>query len=165
MIAAALAISMALSAGQYDRSWTPYDEADGKLTAAYDALAAHLSGANKLQLRDAERAWIGRRNAACGFEVKTGCATRFTVRRTAELEATLNATVTYRAMPDQQLLKLEVRMEDACRGGPEDADGPICRRRDKVVSQLESRGWCWGPDDADSEADRRWMRHGPHCRL
>lgn len=152
-----------LAVGQAD--WTDYDEADLKLGAAYSGLMANTPPADRLKVRVDERAWIARRNTACGREAKNSCSVRFTKQRTAELEAELGRTAWYRTLTAAPLLQLERTMDEQCRGGPsQDPDGPICARRDAVVRRLEVLGWCYGPDDAESNADRQWMRAGPRCR-
>lgn len=67
-----------------------------------------------------------------------------------------------------RLMIAESNAEDACREGlrpdgqAEDVDGPVCKHRDRLVTAIEKRGWCWGPDEA-IEADRQWMRVGRTC--
>jgi TPR repeat protein len=51
-------------------------------------------------------------------------------------------------------------LEDRCRGStdPEsEATHTACRELDNIVSQLRSKGWCFGTDD-QSEAERTWQQ-------
>jgi hypothetical protein len=150
-------------AAQHDQTWTSFDEADARLSAAYKAAMAVLEPRKRSALRQEERDWIMGRNAACGFEAKNDCATRRTWDRVRAVEGVMARTTVSPSMSDNQLLALERRLDDACRGASQDADGAICRRRDVVVTRLQGRGWCWGPDHA-IEADRRWMKRGSNCR-
>jgi len=153
-----------LLAAQGSSDWTPYDAADANLNTAYQAVMAHLSPAEKLRLRNEERAWIKSRDAKCGVSSRGACAVRFINARTAALEARLPSSAYYRSLSEPRLLAVERALNEQCRGGPgQDPDGPVCRHRDTAVSEMMRRGWCWGPDDAASNADSRWMRAGPRC--
>jgi hypothetical protein len=59
------------------------------------------------------------------------------------------------------LLGREDYLNDKCRGGS--GDNPdtfkFCDERDKVVSELESKGWCYGPVDA-FEYQKTWRKCG-----
>lgn len=152
------ALALLLQAG----AWTDFDAADARLQGAYDTLRAERSAPERLALRDAERRWIVQRNAACGAEARNACAVRLTQRRTVELTAEIARSHAFQSLPDRDLLALERRIDEICRGSGQDADGPACSRRDAIVTDLERRGWCWGPDTA-TEVDSRWMRAGAQC--
>lgn len=56
------------------------------------------------------------------------------------------------------LVSLHESMNDQCRGGSGDSPDTerYCDRRDVIYKEIESRGWCWGPDNA-SGADKSWI--------
>ncbi|KAF1003692.1 MAG: hypothetical protein GAK36_00200 [Pseudomonas sp.] len=56
------------------------------------------------------------------------------------------------------LVGLYGSLNEACRGGSGDSPETqrYCDRRDEAYSEIESRGWCWGPDDAIG-ADKSWI--------
>lgn len=83
-------------------------EADARINAIYKELMATLSDADKTTLRTAQRTWIKERDATCRLDTKesnrerwyqallrdypqTVCVTRYTRRRTAELESLLSS--------------------------------------------------------------------------
>ena len=164
MIVIRLYFAAALVLGQ-SGDWTPYDQADARLNGAYDLLRAHMRPSDQIDLRNAQRAWIADRNATCGREARNKCATDKTTRRAVALERGIERIKTYVDLDDKSLLRLEGIADDICRGSGQDSDGVVCERRDTLVSQLESRGWCWGPDKAEAEFERHWMRAGKACRL
>jgi hypothetical protein len=59
----------------------------------------------------------------------------------------------------QPLIDREIRWNELCRGGiGEDPQGPTCRRRDRLVRQLERRGWCHGSRNRDAaEFQMTWL--------
>ncbi len=82
------------------------EAADARINGAYTALRAKLDGAGRLDLRDAQRAWIRRRDQVCRLDnsqgdrqawlaslaldyAKTVCVVRFTTERARELDARL----------------------------------------------------------------------------
>lgn len=60
---------------------------------------------------------------------------------------------------DKVLIDRVAVLNDQCRGGPGDDERimAVCVQRDKLMEQIERRGWCWGPEDAIS-ADKHWIR-------
>ena len=60
----------------------------------------------------------------------------------------------------QPLLLRESELDDQCRGETSEADQRrVCSARDRLVAQIEAKGWCWGSQKADaSEADKTWLR-------
>jgi hypothetical protein len=52
--------------------------------------------------------------------------------------------------------------EQICNGGNAGNASAACARRDAISKEIESRGFCWGPDEA-SEGEREWMRAGARC--
>ncbi|GAB4089373.1 tetratricopeptide repeat protein [Hydrogenophaga soli] len=49
------------------------------------------------------------------------------------------------------------RLNGLCRGGgDEEKTAKACERRDALGTEIEARGWCWGPKNAIG-ADKRWM--------
>jgi len=83
-------------------------QSDETINTTYAALKARLDDAGRLVLRDAQRAWIRRRDAVCGIEqsegdraawladlsrdyARTVCVVRFTGGRVAQLQAQLAA--------------------------------------------------------------------------
>ena len=53
-----------------------------------------------------------------------------------------------------------------CNTYPAD-NSPACIRMDRIVRQLERRGWCWGSElPLPSEAEKHWLRcsNDPHYR-
>lgn len=57
----------------------------------------------------------------------------------------------------------EMRLDEKCRGeGDKPSTMVACNRRDSINVKLNRLGWCWGPDDA-VEADKQWVRCGPHA--
>jgi hypothetical protein len=161
MLTFVFAFAAALQSG----GWTSYDAADAKLTASYQALIAHLSGEGAARARNDERSWIAQRNHACGIEAKNDCAARWERARAQQLDGALSRTVTYKTMDDAALLRLEAKLDDACRSPGQDADGAVCKRRDEVFNLLGRRGYCWGPTDAASESEMHWMRAGTRCQI
>ena len=59
----------------------------------------------------------------------------------------------------QRLIEKEEAFNATCRGGSGDSPETMaaCDKRDNVLKQIQSMGWCWGPDDA-IEADKDWVR-------
>lgn len=60
---------------------------------------------------------------------------------------------------DKVLIDRVAVLNDQCHGGPGDDERTMaaCVQRDKLMEQVERRGWCWGPEDAIS-ADKHWIR-------
>ena len=60
---------------------------------------------------------------------------------------------------DARLFRREAELDNRCRSGTEDEPGTqrACDQRDKVISLLESRGWCWGADEQRSYK-KTWHR-------
>lgn len=52
------------------------------------------------------------------------------------------------------LVSLEDTLDDKCRGSGFDF---ACAQRAFVRNKIMEKGWCWGPDNAASEADKRWI--------
>jgi uncharacterized protein YecT (DUF1311 family) len=114
---AALALSTALgadcspTASDMERAAclrTGLEAADRAINVTYGDLRTRLDSAQRLELRDAQRAWIARRDQVCGLATakgdraawlaglagdfgKTVCVVRFTSAREAELDARLAA--------------------------------------------------------------------------
>ncbi|WP_157667480.1 hypothetical protein [Comamonas serinivorans] len=60
---------------------------------------------------------------------------------------------------DKVLIDRAEFLHGRCRGGSGDEARTmaICEQRDKVIEQVQQRGWCWGPEDA-SQPERHWIR-------
>lgn len=63
--------------------------------------------------------------------------------------------------PPPEITKLLAKIDaanDICRGSPGDSQESInaCDLREKLVTQAEQNGWCWGHKD-DIGADRKWV--------
>ena len=79
----------ALSRGDMDRcDHRIFQEAEKKLTEVYERLRARLDEGKRSQLENAQRAWVGFRDANCGLAsdfVYRQCMTRMARERASEL--------------------------------------------------------------------------------
>lgn len=59
----------------------------------------------------------------------------------------------------QSFMEQEEELNDKCRGGSGDSPDTMvaCEHRDRVLGQLASRGWCWGPFAAIG-AEKHWIK-------
>lgn len=57
-----------------------------------------------------------------------------------------------------KLITVEEKLNDKCRGGSGDeaSTEQACNDREAIISQIMSKGWCWGPDDKP-EYQKDWM--------
>ncbi|WP_311270742.1 lysozyme inhibitor LprI family protein [Sphingobium sp. WCS2017Hpa-17] len=104
-----LPISAATPASSCDKPGTGFDsvycerqvfmQADTELNSIYAKLRTHLSTADRLTLRDGQRAWIRQRDRQCslneegGVRVNIGCARDQTIQRTNWLNDRLRECV------------------------------------------------------------------------
>lgn len=59
----------------------------------------------------------------------------------------------------KRLMDQVATLNSKCRGGSGDSPATVaaCADRAKATRQLQTMGWCWGPEDAIG-ADKRWVR-------
>ncbi|NER83497.1 MAG: DUF1311 domain-containing protein [Leptolyngbya sp. SIO1D8] len=100
-----------------------YEQADANLNNAYQAVKGAVSSQQQTQLLSAEEAWLTYRDINCDFvqaqyaggsiqpTVYYGCLTQLTNDRTAELEQTKQASMSYEAA-DQELNSVYQSLQD-----------------------------------------------------
>jgi hypothetical protein len=88
LFACGLGTRPAVAAGE--GSSDAYFDADSDINDAYRGLMSYLGAAERVRLRDEERAWIAARDKRCGAGSKGPCAIAAVRQRTHQLEARLD---------------------------------------------------------------------------